>query len=654
MTSPFGRNLAIKGKYYPEDRTAILYGDKKITWKDLYERSNSIANALLDLGVEKGDNCGFLFHNTPEFIETNFAIQKIGAVPVPLNYRYVPSELEYVVNNSDSKILIFEGDALETVRSARPNLKKVENYICSGKNDFSWILNYGDLIHRYPSSEPEVPWEIGDDDLAIICYTGGTTGRPKGVMLTYDNLVSSLFSITFSAFTILPPVEIMDKLAGKGERLRKRLLNELRGMGVLDVVRDPGMQGKVIVLETDRFDLTLSTREETAGVYRGKAEEYDLLVSIQNVKEHLRNLREEAPKSFSLLGRIKLGLNIINELLFGDLSIEGPIGTQLKFVRALRRTRRSGEEEPSGLLMCPPLFHMAGYTFLLAWLGTGNVLALPTSKKFDPEEALEIIDREDIRQVLMVPTMYHKVVQYPDKDKFDLSSVGLVTSGGSLFSGDLKKKVIELFPNALLMDGFGQTEMSPLSHAKFDIGKKWVKDRSIGKSLPGIEVKIVDEDGEEVDQGEVGELIYRGPTVMKGYYNDPEKTKESIKEGWFYSGDLAYRGEDGEIYTVERKTECITSGAEKIYPLEVEEVIDRHPDVERSCVIGVPHEKWGEAVTAVVQLKEGSDLEEGEIIDWCEGKIAGYKKPKSVLFEDSLPLTPVGKVERKKVKERYK
>ena len=187
----------------------------------------------------------------------------------------------------------------------------------------------------------------------------------------------------------------------------------------------------------------------------------------------------------------------------------------------------------------------------------------------------------------------------------------------------IRDRALEILPNAVLLDGFGQTEMAPITFARFDGDASEVKDRSIGIPLSCVETRIVDENGKDVPVGKTGELIYRGPTVMLGYYKDEKKTSEVMKDGWFHSGDLAYRGEDGEIYIVERKTECIVSGAEKIYPEEVEEVIEDHPSVECCCVIGIPDEEWGQSVCAVIQLKNGKKSTAEEVIDFCKGKIAG-------------------------------
>ncbi|MDY6898357.1 MAG: AMP-binding protein, partial [Cyanobacteriota bacterium] len=224
-------------------------------------------------------------------------------------------------------------------------------------------------------------------------------------------------------------------------------------------------------------------------------------------------------------------------------------------------------------------------------------------------------------------------------------------TGAGVNPGELKKKILKHFPGIFIVDVFGQTEMTPNTTIRIDTDSEKIKDRSVGK--PIVQTRIIDEKGNDVKPGEIGEIIYNSPTIMKGYYKEPEKTAEVIKDGWFYSGDLGYFDEDGEIRVVERKKECISSGGEKIFPHEVEEILLTHPKVKEVCVIGVKDETWGSTVRAIIQLKEGEVTDEKEIIDWCRGNMAGYKKPKSVSFVDSFPVTPVGKIQRAKVKEIY-
>jgi len=201
------------------------------------------------------------------------------------------------------------------------------------------------------------------------------------------------------------------------------------------------------------------------------------------------------------------------------------------------------------------------------------------------------------------------------------------------------------------VDMFGQTEMTPITSFRIDADPSTLKDRSVGKSI--VDVKVVDENGAEVPPGSPGEILYRSNTVMMGYYKDEEKTSQAMQEGWFRSGDLGYLDEEGEVRLIDRKKECINTGGEKVFPLEVEEIIHLHPMVEDVCIIGVPDDEWGSTVRAVVQLKNGGKLSAEEIIEFCRDQLAGYKIPRSVMFADELPLSPVGKVLRQKIRDLY-
>jgi acyl-CoA synthetase (AMP-forming)/AMP-acid ligase II len=201
------------------------------------------------------------------------------------------------------------------------------------------------------------------------------------------------------------------------------------------------------------------------------------------------------------------------------------------------------------------------------------------------------------------------------------------------------------------MDAFGQTEMTPVTSFRLDADPDRIEDRSVGKAI--VEAKVVDESGKDVAPGQIGEILYRSSTVMKGYYKDEENTHEVMADGWFKSGDLGYFDAAGEIRTVDRKKECINTGGEKVFPLEVEEIIRNHPKVEDVCVIGVPDPEWGSAIRAVVALKEGEAVEPSEIIGFCRGQMAGYKIPRSVVFVEELPRSPVGKMLRQQVRDLY-
>jgi acyl-CoA synthetase (AMP-forming)/AMP-acid ligase II len=299
-----------------------------------------------------------------------------------------------------------------------------------------------------------------------------------------------------------------------------------------------------------------------------------------------------------------------------------------------------------------PLFHDASYqTILLAAMAGNSCYVLLPGVKFDPKKIFEAIETEQPLFMANVPTGWKKLVSHPDRDKYDLSSLRIAATGAGAASVDLKKKMFEAFPNALIADLFGQTEMTPVTSFRIDAGPETLKERSVGKSI--VDIKVVDEDGDEVPSGRPGELMYRSSWVMMGYYKDEEKTGEAMEDGWFKSGDLGYIDEDGEVRLIDRKKECINTGGEKVFPLEVEEVIHQHPKVDDVCIIGVPDEEWGATVRAVVQLKKDEQAAPEDIIGFCRDKLAGYKIPRSVVFADELPLSPVGKVLRQKIREMY-
>jgi len=217
---------------------------------------------------------------------------------------------------------------------------------------------------------------------------------------------------------------------------------------------------------------------------------------------------------------------------------------------------------------------------------------------------------------------------------------------------EVKNQLLQAFSNAGIYDCFGQTEMSPavtLLRAEDALHKQG----SVGQALACVEIRVVNDDDQDVPIGEVGEAIYRGPNVMKGYYKNPKATEEAMRGGWFHSGDLVREDGEGYFYVVDRKKDMIISGGENIYPAEVEEVLYRHPDILEAAVFGIPDEQWGEGVKATVVLKPGKKLTAEEVIDHCKEYLASYKKPKSVDFLDALPRNPAGKVLKTVLREKY-
>lgn len=301
-------------------------------------------------------------------------------------------------------------------------------------------------------------------------------------------------------------------------------------------------------------------------------------------------------------------------------------------------------------LIVLPLFHIFAMTTLMnagIYKGAKSVL-LP---RFDAEAVLGLMDKHKVSVFAGVPTMYWGLLNY-DNNKFDLGSISgnlkTCVSGGA----SLPVKVIEDFKakfNVSILEGYGMSEGSPVvTFNQADVG---LKAGSIGTPVWGVEVKIIDEAGKEVPIGEKGELIYRGHNVMKGYYNKPEATAASLKNGWLHSGDVAIKDEDGFFYIVDRTKDMIIRGGYNVYPREVEEVMMRHEAVSMVAVIGIPDEKMGEEIKAFVVLKDGETIEEADLIEWTKGNIASYKYPRHIAFIENLPMNATGKILKKELRK---
>jgi long-chain acyl-CoA synthetase len=292
-----------------------------------------------------------------------------------------------------------------------------------------------------------------------------------------------------------------------------------------------------------------------------------------------------------------------------------------------------------------PLFHAFGQTCAMnVSVVTGACLSL--IPRFEPEKALEIFERDKVTIFLGVPTMYGAMLHAPGREDHDCSSLRVCVSGGSAMPVELLKGFEDAFGCAIL-EGYGLSETSPT--ASFNQLDRERKPGSIGTPVPGVEMKLVDEDGNEVADGEVGEIVIKGPNVMKGYWNKPDATEEAIVDGWFASGDLAKRDEDGYYFIVDRKKELIVRGGYNVYPREIEEVLYEHPAVREAAVIGIPDDRMGEEVCAAIALKEGEDASEDDIKAFVKEQVAGYKYPRKVWFVDELPKGPTGKILKREI-----
>ncbi|MFC1532244.1 AMP-binding protein [Thermodesulfobacteriota bacterium] len=303
-----------------------------------------------------------------------------------------------------------------------------------------------------------------------------------------------------------------------------------------------------------------------------------------------------------------------------------------------------------------PITHASGAMVLPTWWMGGCNLIL---NGFDEKILLVTIEEERVTHMFAAPTMLNMLMAYPDVRKYDLSSLRTIWYGSSPMPVTRIREALEIF-GPVFIQGYGQTETASaitfLSKEDHLVGDDPVKIKRLSScGVPNLEcdVRVVNAEGEDVKPGEIGEIIERGDDSMVGYWNDPELTRETIKDGWIYTRDMATVDEAGYIYIVDRKSDMIISGGFNVYPSEVENAIYTHPAVFEAGVIAVPDEIWGESVKACVVLKPGESATEEEIIIHCKECIASYKKPKSVDFMDELPKNPYGKVLRRKLKEKY-
>ncbi|MDM8000633.1 MAG: long-chain-fatty-acid--CoA ligase [Dehalococcoidia bacterium] len=511
-----GEAIARNSRLYPE-REAVVHGHKRFTYREFNARINQLAHALMDLDIKRGSKVALLMHNCSEFLEAYFALAKIGAVGVPLNFRLGPEEIKYIVNHSDSEAFILGEAFAPNIKAIQSDLPRIKTYISVSEKPVEGMLHYESWIARYPTREPLIL--VDEDDPAFIMYTAGTTGKPKGAVLSHKN-------------------EIVHWLL-MGSFLRS----------------EPGMA---------------------------------------EILDHTDNFRAFA---------------------------------------------------------APPIFHLAAWAYCQFTLFSGATVVLPT-EVFNPEYIMRTIQEEKIGAIILVPVMTFFVLLLPDLEKYDTSSLRLWVSGAAILPTETRKQIMQHFPNVKLFDLFGQTEMSPVTCGLRPCDAAG-HEGSVGKPVPFVEFRIVDENDNEVPVGAVGEAVYRGPTVMQEYYKDPEATANSMRNGWFHSTDLFRRDKDGFLYVVDRKKDMIISGGENIYPAEVEEIIYRHPKVVECAVIGVHDQQWGESVKAIVVCKKGECVTEQEIIEHCKMYLASYKKPKSVDFVDALPRNAAGKVLKTELRKKY-
>ncbi len=301
---------------------------------------------------------------------------------------------------------------------------------------------------------------------------------------------------------------------------------------------------------------------------------------------------------------------------------------------------------PSKVISITPFFHIAGIVSIIKNILTSTPMIIID---FDPLELLKTIEKERATYLFLVPAMWQMVMNHPDFNNYDVSFLRTAAYGADITPNALKERILGHFPNAALYEAFGQTEMTATAVCmKHQDALR--KEGSVGLPFFNVEIRVVDDQMNDVGVNEVGEIVYRGPGLFKGYFKNPEETKKAFEGGWFHSGDLVRCDEEGFIYVVDRKKDMIISGGENIYSAEVEAVLLTHPKIKEAAVIGIPDPKWGETVKAFVVRMPGEEVTAEEIMSFCMDHLARFKRPRVVEFIASLPRSATGKVLKRELR----
>jgi acyl-CoA synthetase (AMP-forming)/AMP-acid ligase II len=496
---------------YWGDQPAVLYRDQVLTYRQLDARSTRLANALLALGLRKGDRVAVQSRNRPELVEIECALYKAGLVKAALNPRFTAAEASDVVDNCKPRVLI-AGPGYTGYASATRGFGSVETFIAIG-DDAPGYAGYEALLAEAGTELPELV--SAADDLAVLHFSSGSTGKIKAAMQSYGNRLAALRKMLMS----------MDSPPRPGDRL----------------------------------------------------------------------------------------------------ALIGPV------------------THASGMLMQPYLY--CGATLVLF-------------EKYEPAHFLAEVARLRITHVFMVPAMINMLLAEPTLADADLSSLKTLAYGAAPMAPARIREAWERI-GPVLSQGYGASEstsgVTRLSTVDHALAMASCPERlaSCGRALGETEVRVVDDQGREVDVDQIGELVIRGEDVFQGYWGEPALTQEVLVDGWLRTGDMARVDAQGYIYLVDRKKDMIISGGFNVYPTEVEATLYQHPDVLEACVISVPDDTWGESVKAVVTLRPGRQASAQALIAHCRERIADYKSPRSVDFVDELPKNASGKLARKLVREPY-
>jgi acyl-CoA synthetase (AMP-forming)/AMP-acid ligase II len=496
----------------PETECVVFEG-RALTYRQMGEQSNQVANALIASGLEVGTRIGVLAKNCTEFLVLYYGAFKAGVVPVPLNYRLAPAEWKYILTDSNARMILARGEHVEMIEPLRAELPEVDHYIAIDSSPPENWLGWSDWVGAQPGARPERIIDETSD--AYQMYTSGTTGLPKGAVVQHRAVATNLAQIS-----------------------------------------------STVHLEAGERYLTVA-----------------------------------------------------------------------------------------------PLYHAAaGITSFQAISRGGSVYI---QEDFVPADVVRALSTENIAAGCLVPAMIQAcLVTVDDVVERDYGQLRFVLYGASPIPEDTLRRAIEVF-GCNFAQGYGMTEttavltmLSPADHQRA-LAEKPELLLSAGRPTLGTEVRIVDDDDQPVADGEIGEIIARGPQLMRQYWNLPEATEKALRNGWMHTGDAGIIDAEGYLFIQDRVKDMIVSGGENVYPREIENTLFDHPAIADAAVIGIPDDKWGEKVMAVVVLREGEKATEDEIIAHCRERHGSFKCPRQVAFVDELPRNPTGKVLKRVLREPY-
>ncbi len=481
------------------DKTALIFEGERWTWRQINSRINRLAQALMALGLRKGDKVAVLTENVPAIVEANYACAKAGLVFFPVMSRLFPNDIKHLLGLSDARALIFHPDFQAAVEPMRPDLPNVETYIQIGGDVPSWATAYEPFLQSGKDAEPDV--EVLPDDVYCFICTGGTTGVSKLAMLSHLNALVAIHT----------------------------------SIGAMNITPDD------------------------------------------------------------------VGLQVL------------------------------------------PLFHVIQNNCLHPLLAAGATVVL--QHRFDAVQFMKAIHEEKVSIVIVVPPfLWSWIMAVPEAIAYDITHVRIFATAAATFPDELKRDVLKSMPRAKILYVYGLTESSGGNAVLLNHENTFRKSGAIGVPNPLLGYRIVNDRSEAVAPGEAGELLLKGPAVIRGYYKREEETAATFVDGWLHTGDIVREDGEGFLYFVDRLKDMIKTGGENVFAKEVEDALLNHPKVSEVAVFGMPDPQWGEMIHAAVVLKPGMEVTEEELLSFGKEHLAGFKRPRAIHFIPLLPRNPSGKV----------